>query len=96
MTHKKRVGTLEHDDEKTELINAVDKDDENQVRSDQAETGSLSGADRWNFILLVVMCKLTNPDQVGRIHHGQGTMAEDEQIGEEGKGRESAVLALLI
>ncbi|KAG0313602.1 hypothetical protein BGZ99_008715, partial [Dissophora globulifera] len=67
LSHKKRGDTLVRDDEREELMmtqrggSTSDDQDGDKPRSDlvesneQESTGSLSGADTWNFVLLVVL-----------------------------------------
>lgn len=63
LTHKKRGDALLRDDEREELmmtdrIKSSKDDDKDDKSKDITEgsSGSLSGADTWNFALLVVLC----------------------------------------
>lgn len=58
LTQKKRGGALLQDDEREELMmaNRGDASGSDLADSEKEFTGSLSGKDTWNFILLVVLC----------------------------------------
>jgi hypothetical protein len=56
LTHKKQDDTLVRNHEQEGLVDK-DNDDEAKINLKEAEhSGSLSGADTWNFILLVILC----------------------------------------
>lgn len=64
LTMKKRGDALLRDDEREELMmadrnksNSNDDDEDGKIKDIAEETsGSLSGADTWNFALLVILC----------------------------------------
>jgi hypothetical protein len=63
LTHKKRGDALLRDDEREELMladrnkSSSDNDEEDKSKdSNEVSSGSLSGADTWNFALLVILC----------------------------------------
>ena len=62
LTHKRRGDALLREDEREELMmtqrkESAEDDKDDKDNSEKESSGSLSGADAWNFALLVVLCK---------------------------------------
>ena len=63
LTHKRRGDAPLRDDEREELMmtdrNKNDSDSSSKDSAAGVTSGSLSGADTWNFALLVVLCRFS-------------------------------------